>query len=309
MGLIYERGVVHLVMDNTGINFNNLYLNKESVYIIIPVHNRKNITLNCLDNLSKGGDLKRYHASVIDDGSTDGTTEAIRHLYPEVIVLSGDGNLWWTGAIKKGMEYAINQGAKYLIWLNDDCIPTTETLTLIINFLQINPDIIVGASCYIPESSVPVESGFKGRNRLKASPGEVVFVDGLSGYCVGISTAIVNKIGLPDADRFPHYFGDVMYVLKATQAKFKVCILGSAKVILPGENNAIHSLPNYLLQMNRINLPLLFWNKKSQYYLPAQFFYHIEKYNLLFGIPLFFVKTAWYLLQFIKIKYLNTHNS
>ncbi len=279
-------------------------LKKESVYVIIPVHNRKNITLNCLNNLSKSSDLERYYFIVIDDGSTDGTTEAIRSLYPEVIILSGDGNLWWTGAIKKGMEYAINKGAKYLIWLNDDCIPNTATLSLIINFLKINPETIVGASCYSPESNEPVKSGFKGRHRLKASLDEVVFVEGLSGYCVGIPSAIVNKIGLPNADRFPHYFGDVMYVLKATQAKFKVCILGSAKVILPGENNAIHSLPNYLFQMSSIKLPLIFWNKKSQYYLPAQFFYHIEKYNLLFGIPLFLVKTSWYLVQFVKIKYL-----
>ena len=277
---------------------------KASVYVIIPVHNRKNITLSCLDNLKKSGDLERYHLIVIDDGSTDGTTEAIQNLYPEVIVLAGDSNLWWTGAIKKGMEYAINQGAKYLIWLNDDCIPDTGTLTLIVNFLQINPDIIVGASCYSLESNVPVESGFKGRNRLKANPDEVVFVDGLSGYCVAIPTSIVKQIGLPDTDRFPHYFGDVMYVLKASRAKFKVCILGSAKVLLPGENNAIHSLPNYLLQMSSIKLSLLFWNKKSQYYLPAQFFYHIEKYNFVFGTLLFLGKTLWYLIQFIKIKYL-----
>ncbi|MBW4664751.1 MAG: glycosyltransferase family 2 protein [Chroococcus sp. CMT-3BRIN-NPC107] len=290
-------------MDNTEATYNTLCLPKESVYIIIPVHNRKNITLSCLYNLSKSGDLERYHLIVIDDGSTDGTTEAIKDLYPEVIVLSGDGNLWWTGAIKKGMEYAINRGAKYLIWLNDDCIPDTATLSLIVNFLKINPETIVGASCYTPESNEPVESGFKGRNRLKASPEEVIFVDGLSGYCVGISSAIVNKIGLPNADHFPHYFGDVIYILKATHAKYKVCILGSAKVILPGENNAIHSFSNYLSQMSSIKLPQLFWNKKSQYYLPAQFFYHIEKYNLLFGIPLFLVKTAWYLVQFILIKY------
>jgi GT2 family glycosyltransferase len=279
-------------------------LDKESVYVIIPVHNRKTITLNCLDNLKKSSYLERYHLIVIDDGSTDGTTEAIQNLYPEVIILWGDGNLWWTGAIKKGMEYAIKQGAEYLIWLNDDCIPDTVALSLIVNFLQTNPDIIVGASCYTPESKLPLESGFKGRNRLKASPDEVVFVDGLSGYCVGIPTSIVNQIGLPDAAHFPHYFGDVMYVLKATRARFKVCILGAAKVILPGENNVIHSLPDYLLQMSSIKLPLLFWNKKSQYYLPAQFFYHIEKYNVFFGIPLFLVKTGWYLIQFIKIKYL-----
>ena len=81
-------------------------MDKENVYIIIPVHNRKEITLKCLDTLKQNGDLDKYYVIVIDDGSTDGTSEAIQSLYPDVIILTGDGNLWWTGAIKKGMEYA-----------------------------------------------------------------------------------------------------------------------------------------------------------------------------------------------------------
>ena len=65
---------------------------KEPVYIIIPVHNRKQITLKCLENLDKSGDLQQYHVVVVDDGSTDGTTEAINNLFPDVKVLPGDGN-------------------------------------------------------------------------------------------------------------------------------------------------------------------------------------------------------------------------
>ncbi|MFP3345185.1 glycosyltransferase, partial [Halomonas sp. SIMBA_159] len=85
---------------------------------IIPVHNRKNITLKCLETLKQCGDLDRYYTIVVDDGSTDGTSEAITNLYPEVTILTGDGNLWWTGAIRKGMEYAYERGAEYFIWLN-----------------------------------------------------------------------------------------------------------------------------------------------------------------------------------------------
>lgn len=269
---------------------------KEPVYIIIPVHNRKNITLKCLENLRKCGDLQRYHVIVIDDGSTDNTTDAIHELYPDVIVLSGDGNLWWTGAIKKGMEYAASQGAKYFIWLNDDCVPDYIALSLLVGFLKKHPDTIIGATCYSPESNL-LESGFRGRTRLTAKPDEVVFVEGLSGYCVGIPVSVVEQIGFPDCERFPHYAGDTMYILKATKAKFKVCILGSAKVTLPGVISSIHSLPNYLQTNADTNLTSLFWSKKSPYYLPTQFFYHVEKYSWLLGIPLFLAKISWYLVH------------
>jgi GT2 family glycosyltransferase len=77
----------------------NVQSPKQSIYIIIPVHNRKQITIACLENLNACDDLQKYHVIVVDDGSTDGTAEAIRSQYPIVEILTGDGNLWWTGAI------------------------------------------------------------------------------------------------------------------------------------------------------------------------------------------------------------------
>ncbi len=65
---------------------------KEPVYLIIPVHNRKNLTLGCLEHLTKTGDRQPYHIIVVDDGSTDGTGEDIKAQYPDVILLPGDGD-------------------------------------------------------------------------------------------------------------------------------------------------------------------------------------------------------------------------
>ena len=111
-------------------------IKKELIYIIIPVHNRKEITLKCLDILQKNGDLDIYYVIVVDDGSTDGTSEAIQSLYPNITILVGDGNLWWTGAIKKGMEYAYDKGAEYFIWLNDDCLVAKESINNLIVFCK-----------------------------------------------------------------------------------------------------------------------------------------------------------------------------
>jgi GT2 family glycosyltransferase len=43
----------------------------KSVHIIIPVHNRKTLTLACLENLKTNGDLNKHHVIVVDDGSGD----------------------------------------------------------------------------------------------------------------------------------------------------------------------------------------------------------------------------------------------
>jgi len=121
---------------------------KEPVYILIPAHNRKQITLKCLATLGQADYLERYHVVVVDDGSTDGTAEAIHTLYADATVLKGDGNLWWTGAIKKGMEYAFEQGAEFFIWLNDDTLPALGCLPIMVAQCVQYPNTIVAAQCY-----------------------------------------------------------------------------------------------------------------------------------------------------------------
>lgn len=273
-------------------------VSRENVYIIIPVHNRKAITLQCLDILDKNGDLKKYYVIVVDDGSTDGTSEAIQSLYPDIIILVGDGNLWWTGAIKKGMEYAYERGAEYFIWLNDDSLTAPDTLDLLVEFLGNYPDSIVGASCYASESGELVETGFKGRLRIKAGDNEVVEVEGLSGYCVGMSASIFRRIGEPDAAKFRQYAGDGMYTLKATRAGFKAYILGKAKVALIAEKNPIHNFSSYVNKSKNRTLKLIFWDYKSPYHLPTQFYYHTYKYGYLIGLPLFIVKATFWVINF-----------
>ena len=91
--------------------------------IVIPVHNRRDITLRCLANLYRLGAPAWAGLIVADDGSTDGTSDAIREQYPAVVLLHGDGNLWWTGAIVRGMAEALERGSELIFWLNDDCLP------------------------------------------------------------------------------------------------------------------------------------------------------------------------------------------
>ena len=83
------------------------------VEIVTPVHNRKEITLQCLKSLSKinqeGLDV---HIIVVDDGSTDGTSEAIESRYPEVEVIKGDGNLWYTEGTNVGVRAALKYDPK-----------------------------------------------------------------------------------------------------------------------------------------------------------------------------------------------------
>ncbi|MFK5894215.1 MAG: glycosyltransferase, partial [Pseudomonadota bacterium] len=91
------------------------------IAIVIPVFNRVETTLNCLRQLQeidKNG--AEFNFIIVDDGSTDGTADAVKTHFPDSIVLMGDGNLWWTGAINMGAEYALKSDFDYVLCLNDD---------------------------------------------------------------------------------------------------------------------------------------------------------------------------------------------
>lgn len=205
----------------------------QSVYLLIPVHNRRSITLACLSHLQRLGMFDSYHVVVIDDGSTDGTREAIAQLFPQVEVLMGDGNLWWTGGICLGMEYAMAQGADYMLWMNDDTLPLAGTIDRLLQFCAANPKSITTAQCYSDDTlRFPTYGGQRKRGfsvgLIQTQPGETQVCDCMSGNLVCFPRSVVETIGYPEKHLMPHYTADIVYTWEAKKAGFDLYVLGDA---------------------------------------------------------------------------------
>jgi GT2 family glycosyltransferase len=277
-------------------------MNNKLVYIIIPVHNRKAITLKCLQILKQNGDLAQYIVVVVDDGSTDGTSEAIRSLYPDVIILAGDGNLWWTGAIVKGMEYAYDKGAEYFIWLNDDCYPQKETIQKLIKTCQADNKIVVGAQSLDPETFQPSYAGIIVRQNqiievhtLK----NLLECDGLSGNLVCLNRNLIKDINYPNFRAFPQYYGDVAYTHQAKNNNYKLLIQGDAIAFCKNDHPRISWL-------NPDKSLLSYWQEYftigSSSYWKAELNYYREMFGFR-GIALYlYQKIIRFWLFFIVVK-------
>ena len=106
------------------------------IHILIPVHNGLDETVKCLASLAKQT-YTDYEVIVIDDGSTDGTQSYLRQNYPSVKIINGSGNLWWTGAMRKGIDWVLRNGVgdgDYLMSLNNDVILPEDTLSKLYQF-------------------------------------------------------------------------------------------------------------------------------------------------------------------------------
>jgi glycosyltransferase involved in cell wall biosynthesis len=179
---------------------------------------------------------------IVDDGSTDGTSTAIHELYPDVTILAGNGDLWWTGAINLGMKYAYDQGAEYIVWLNDDCELSFETLSSLAQFCQEHPKTIAGAQGFLKDSTGVMAFGGKrktwqGYRYLRVGQSQIIPCDLLSGNVVCLPRSVIVAIGYPDTILTPHYGGDSLYLIRAKKAGFQLYIDARYPAwSLPGES-------------------------------------------------------------------------
>jgi GT2 family glycosyltransferase len=116
------------------------------IFVVVPVFNRWAYLERFLDCFRKQT-YQNFEMIVVDDGSTDGTCAFIQERYPEVTLLRGDGNLWWTGAINVGIRCALDQAAEIdaVLVINDDLEVDPDYLKILHHLLQKMPRTLVGS--------------------------------------------------------------------------------------------------------------------------------------------------------------------
>lgn len=205
-------------------------------FILIPVHNRKDVTLQNLRQLRQLGVLGQYSVIIVDDGSSDGTSQAVADEFPEVAVLNGDGDLYWTGAMEMGMRHAIRQGAECCVWLNDDLSLEEGAIKYVTDLAVERQSIVTG------QGVIELENGsqwffpllYRGKQGLNALAADLdsqdpIAVDACRGNLVAIPTSVVERIGYPDGRNIPHVGGDSDYTLRATAAGVSCLTLCNAR--------------------------------------------------------------------------------
>lgn len=191
-------------------------------------HNRREKTLYCLEKLFK--QVLKLEVSIqvylLDDGSTDGTTEAVLAIYPEVKIFKGNGRLFWNGGMRFVFSEAFNTGYDYYLWLNDDTMLECDALQNLLathHFLakQDKPNsIVVGSTRDLVTGELTyggvVRSSFWHPLKFKlVKPNEMLQMSvTMNGNCVLIPHVVAKNVGTLD-DAFTHAMGDYDYGLRA----------------------------------------------------------------------------------------------
>lgn len=183
------------------------------ITVILACFNRKEKTLASIESLVKGNSSINFKFIIVDDNSDDGTYEAIKELPYEIDIIRGNGNLFWCGGMRLGLEIYFKK------YYNSDCLLINDDVEFfehsIEKMIQRRNDrkntVIVGATKNRKNNytyGLRKHRSKRGIYLDKIEPSsEEIKGDTFNANCVLISNNIMREVGNMDYV-YSHSMGD-----------------------------------------------------------------------------------------------------
>jgi GT2 family glycosyltransferase len=205
------------------------------VAVLMASYNRRRRTIASLASLFQQKGLKEIQLDVylLDDASNDGTEEAVRLEFPQVLILRGDGKKFWNRGMRVAFDAAMRAGYDHYVLFNDDTMLDEDALARLLSCFRAQKEAgntaIVAASFRSPVTGKRTYGGQRmvarglriGLEAVEPDPQQAVVCDSMNGNFALIPAEIVEVLGILD-EAYHHHMGDVDYGLRATRAGFKV---------------------------------------------------------------------------------------
>lgn len=207
--------------------------------VIMACHNRSAVTVRAIQRAQDAADAAAIEAdfTVFDDGSTDGTAEALSALPQAIRVLHGDGTAYWARGMAvaeaavletAGVETALSLD-EFIVWLNDDVTVDQAAFRSLRGIVDQNPGAVIVGAMREPSTGVLTYSGLRrnGRHPLSyvtvSATEESQPVETFNGNLVVVPVPVARQLCGIDGG-FSHAFADVDYGLRCGRAGVPVIL-------------------------------------------------------------------------------------
>lgn len=239
------------------------------VSIVIPARDRRDVTLQCLRSLSRS-DISGLDVDivVVDDGSTDGTAEAVAAAFPEVTIVHGNGELWWAGAVDMGIRYSLEgRSPRYILIVNDDTVFDSKFLISIVRTAEEHQHSVVGGLLLLwdqPHRVFQVGAKWKTfsggwqhlfEQTVWSVPSDPFEVEIIVGNCMLIPVRALDECGSFATKWLPH-FGDAEFTPRLRRKGWRLLIDPQARVF-----NQPNAVPPKMSEMSLTQLYDVVWRK------------------------------------------------
>lgn len=214
-----------------------------AVGIVVLSWNGRDDTLACLRTLA-AVTYEPVSIVVVDNGSHDGTVDAVRNDFPEVDVLPQSANLGFAEGNNIGIRHALAGGSQYVLVLNNDTLVDPGFLEPLVAAAEARSD--AGAVCpkilfadapdriWFAGASYDARRGYQGRLAGYGEHDSVAFEevresDRATGTAMLVPAHVLERVGRFDPDLFA-YSEDVDWSLRARAAGYHIYVVGGSRV-------------------------------------------------------------------------------
>lgn len=215
-------------------------INTARLAVILTCFNRVEKTTMCLSEVYDQAipDFPNLEVFLVDDGSSDGTADAVREQYPDVHLIVGDGSLFWNMGMHRAFGEALAGEFDYYLWLNDDTHLYEGAIAALLNAHEALSTKGESSSIIVPSTKDPDTGefsygGYRRGQSIIHNPLKLDLVgptdtleqcDTFCGNCVLIPKEVASRVG-NISDRYQHRWGDCDYGFRALEKGCKSWIV------------------------------------------------------------------------------------
>jgi len=213
-------------------------VSEPKVSVVIPVHNKFNVTYHCLAALLLAANDASFEVVVVDDGSSDETLR-IGEVISNVVVCRNETAMGFVGACNRGVEEARGE---YVVLLNNDTEPTVGWLDeLLRTFGRFENVGLAGSKLIYPDGRLQEAGGIVwgsgnpwnvGRGGNPADPrySYARQCDYLSGAALMLPRKVWDEVGGLSEEFAPAYFEDTDLAFKVRDAGYTTWFVPHSQV-------------------------------------------------------------------------------
>jgi len=199
-------------------------------------------TIECLDSLQRQ-DHPALTILLVDNGSPDGSGARLHARYPAISFLQTGENLGYAGGNNRGMKQALDEGADYVLVLNNDTVLEKSCVRELVQAARSEGVGAVGAKILRYDAPEKIWFGGGRFDRLRAigrheranqvdlDPAERQLLEAtfLTGCCLLIPAATLRTVGYFRDDFFA-YLEDVEFGLRIMKSGYRLLVASAARL-------------------------------------------------------------------------------
>lgn len=249
------------------------------VGIVICNYNKCKDVLACIESVLKS-DFRAFDLFVVDNASTDGSSEAIKEQYQDeqINLIQNQENLGGSGGFDTGVRKLYQLGYEYIMCLDNDVILDRKAVSALYNFMEEHKEVgITGSKVYHTEAPEYIQQFGLNLDFERycaetlyadcyddGTVPEIIYCDTVATCSVMVRREAVEKAGVMPEENFI-YWDDMEWGYCIGQAGYKVAAYGKSKVWhrMGAMQSGKSSFVNYYLWRNQIHFFMKFTPKEK----------------------------------------------